>query len=97
MIRRPPGPTRTDTLFPYTTLFRSWHREAKGAIAVRADAHYMAAAIALSERGRGRTAPNPNVGCIIVRDGRIAGRGWTQPGGRQIGSASCRERVCQYV
>src|SRR3546814_11212853 len=42
----------------------------------------MAAAIALSERGRGRTAPNPNVSCIIVRDGRIAGRGWTQPGGR---------------
>src|SRR3546814_10695662 len=25
MIRRPPRPTRTDTLFPYTTLFRSWH------------------------------------------------------------------------
>jgi diaminohydroxyphosphoribosylaminopyrimidine deaminase/5-amino-6-(5-phosphoribosylamino)uracil reductase len=42
----------------------------------------MAAAIALSERGRGRTAPNPNVGCIIVRDGHIVGRGWTQPGGR---------------
>src|SRR3546814_14093295 len=87
MIRRPPGPTRTDTLFPYTTLFRSWHREAKGAIAVRADAHYMAAAIALSERGRGRTAPNPNVSCIIVRDGRIAGRGWPQPGGRPSAEA----------
>ncbi|MBU3077013.1 bifunctional diaminohydroxyphosphoribosylaminopyrimidine deaminase/5-amino-6-(5-phosphoribosylamino)uracil reductase RibD [Sphingomonas quercus] len=42
----------------------------------------MAAALALSERGRGRTAPNPNVGCIIVRDGRVIGRGWTQPGGR---------------
>ena len=42
----------------------------------------MAAAIALSERGRGRTAPNPNVGCIIVKNGRIVGRGWTQPGGR---------------
>src|SRR4051812_36514389 len=42
----------------------------------------MAAALALSERGRGRTAPNPNVGCVIVRDGRIVGRGWTQPGGR---------------
>src|SRR3546814_11446335 len=27
MIRRPPRSTRTDTLFPYTTLFRSWHRE----------------------------------------------------------------------
>jgi diaminohydroxyphosphoribosylaminopyrimidine deaminase/5-amino-6-(5-phosphoribosylamino)uracil reductase len=42
----------------------------------------MGAALALSERGRGRTAPNPNVGCIIVNDGRVVGRGWTQPGGR---------------
>jgi diaminohydroxyphosphoribosylaminopyrimidine deaminase/5-amino-6-(5-phosphoribosylamino)uracil reductase len=42
----------------------------------------MAAALALSERGRGRTAPNPNVGCVIVRDGVVVGRGWTQPGGR---------------
>jgi len=42
----------------------------------------MAAAIALSARGRGRTAPNPNVGCIVVRDGMVLGRGWTQPGGR---------------
>jgi diaminohydroxyphosphoribosylaminopyrimidine deaminase/5-amino-6-(5-phosphoribosylamino)uracil reductase len=42
----------------------------------------MAAALALSERGRGRTAPNPNVGCVIVGRGRVVGRGWTQPGGR---------------
>ncbi|RDE06147.1 bifunctional diaminohydroxyphosphoribosylaminopyrimidine deaminase/5-amino-6-(5-phosphoribosylamino)uracil reductase RibD [Sphingomonas aracearum] len=42
----------------------------------------MAAALALGERGRGRTAPNPNVGCVLVRDGRVVGRGWTQPGGR---------------
>lgn len=42
----------------------------------------MSAALALAERGRGRTAPNPNVGCVIVSDGRIVGRGWTQPGGR---------------
>jgi diaminohydroxyphosphoribosylaminopyrimidine deaminase/5-amino-6-(5-phosphoribosylamino)uracil reductase len=42
----------------------------------------MAAAIALSGRGRGRTAPNPNVGCIIVREAMVLGRGWTQPGGR---------------
>lgn len=46
------------------------------------DAHWMAGAVALSERGRGRTAPNPNVGCVIVRDGIVVGRGWTQPGGR---------------
>ena len=42
----------------------------------------MAAAVALGERGRGRTAPNPNVGCVIVKAGRIVGAGWTQPGGR---------------
>jgi diaminohydroxyphosphoribosylaminopyrimidine deaminase/5-amino-6-(5-phosphoribosylamino)uracil reductase len=46
------------------------------------DARWMAAAVALSERGRGRTAPNPNVGCVIVSDGRVVGRGWTQPRGR---------------
>jgi len=42
----------------------------------------MLAAIALGERGRGNTAPNPNVGCVIVKDDSVAGRGWTQPGGR---------------
>jgi diaminohydroxyphosphoribosylaminopyrimidine deaminase/5-amino-6-(5-phosphoribosylamino)uracil reductase len=37
----------------------------------------------LSERARGRTAPNPNVGCILVdAEGHVVGRGWTQPGGR---------------
>lgn len=46
------------------------------------DARWMGTAIALGTRGRGRTAPNPNVGCVIVRDGRVIGRGWTQPGGR---------------
>ncbi|TGX53711.1 bifunctional diaminohydroxyphosphoribosylaminopyrimidine deaminase/5-amino-6-(5-phosphoribosylamino)uracil reductase RibD [Sphingomonas gei] len=46
------------------------------------DARWMGAALGLSERSRGRTAPNPNVGCVLVRDGRVVGRGWTQPGGR---------------
>ena len=42
----------------------------------------MGAAIGLSHRGRGRTTPNPCVGAIVVRDGRVVGRGWTMPGGR---------------
>ncbi|WP_443026614.1 bifunctional diaminohydroxyphosphoribosylaminopyrimidine deaminase/5-amino-6-(5-phosphoribosylamino)uracil reductase RibD [Sphingomonas sp. IC-11] len=47
-----------------------------------ADARWMGVALALAERGRGRTSPNPSVGCVIVRDGVVVGRGWTQPGGR---------------
>ena len=42
----------------------------------------MAKALALSEGARGRTAPNPNVGCVIVGDGRLVGSGATQTGGR---------------
>lgn len=42
----------------------------------------MAQAVALGEEARGTTAPNPNVGCIVVRDGVAVGRGSTQPGGR---------------
>jgi diaminohydroxyphosphoribosylaminopyrimidine deaminase/5-amino-6-(5-phosphoribosylamino)uracil reductase len=42
----------------------------------------MGVALALAERSRGRTAPNPNVGCVIVADSRVVGRGWTQAGGR---------------
>ena len=42
----------------------------------------MAKAIGLGEAARGTTAPNPNVGCVIVADGRIVGSGATQPGGR---------------
>ncbi|MEO6247936.1 MAG: bifunctional diaminohydroxyphosphoribosylaminopyrimidine deaminase/5-amino-6-(5-phosphoribosylamino)uracil reductase RibD [Sphingomicrobium sp.] len=42
----------------------------------------MAEAIALGARARGRTAPNPNVGCVIVQRGAIVGRGATAAGGR---------------
>lgn len=42
----------------------------------------MAAALVLARRGLGRVWPNPAVGCVVVRDGRVVGRGWTQPGGR---------------
>ncbi len=46
------------------------------------DLAFMRAALTLARRGLGNVAPNPSVGCVIVRDGRIVGRGWTQPGGR---------------
>jgi len=42
----------------------------------------MAHALRLAQRGLGNVWPNPAVGSVLVRDGRIVGRGWTQPGGR---------------
>jgi diaminohydroxyphosphoribosylaminopyrimidine deaminase/5-amino-6-(5-phosphoribosylamino)uracil reductase len=46
------------------------------------DAAHMRSALALARRGLGATWPNPSVGCVIVRDGRVVGRGVTAPGGR---------------
>ncbi|MDA8231285.1 MAG: bifunctional diaminohydroxyphosphoribosylaminopyrimidine deaminase/5-amino-6-(5-phosphoribosylamino)uracil reductase RibD [Magnetospirillum sp.] len=42
----------------------------------------MRAALGLARRGLGNVWPNPAVGCVVVKDGRVVGRGWTQPGGR---------------
>lgn len=42
----------------------------------------MALALSLGRRGMGRVWPNPAVGCVIVQNGRIVGRGWTADGGR---------------
>jgi diaminohydroxyphosphoribosylaminopyrimidine deaminase/5-amino-6-(5-phosphoribosylamino)uracil reductase len=47
-----------------------------------ADQRFMQLALTLGRRGQGRTWPNPAVGAVVVRDGIIVGRGWTQPGGR---------------
>jgi diaminohydroxyphosphoribosylaminopyrimidine deaminase/5-amino-6-(5-phosphoribosylamino)uracil reductase len=47
-----------------------------------ADQRFMRLALALGQRGQGRTWPNPAVGAVAVKDGVIVGRGWTQPGGR---------------
>lgn len=46
------------------------------------DHDYMAMALNLARRGLGRVAPNPSVGCILVRDGHVIGRGHTADGGR---------------
>jgi diaminohydroxyphosphoribosylaminopyrimidine deaminase/5-amino-6-(5-phosphoribosylamino)uracil reductase len=57
--------------------FAQKSRESKAA-----DQRFMELALALGRRGQGRTWPNPAVGAVVVRDGVIVGRGWTQPGGR---------------
>jgi diaminohydroxyphosphoribosylaminopyrimidine deaminase/5-amino-6-(5-phosphoribosylamino)uracil reductase len=46
------------------------------------DRRFMQLALTLGRRGQGRTWPNPAVGAVVVKDGVIIGRGWTQPGGR---------------
>ena len=46
------------------------------------DDRFMSLALALGRRGLGNAWPNPAVGAVVVRDGSIVGRGWTQPGGR---------------
>jgi diaminohydroxyphosphoribosylaminopyrimidine deaminase/5-amino-6-(5-phosphoribosylamino)uracil reductase len=46
------------------------------------DATHMRAALALARRGLGETAPNPSVGCVIVKEGLVVGRGRTGTGGR---------------
>src|SRR3546814_16020404 len=94
MIRRPPRSTRTDTLFPYTTLFRSrgWAGGSARPRANRADGLFVRA----DRRGalhacRGRFHAEPPSLGAAARKGRQAARN------AQIGRASCRERVCQYV
>ena len=47
-----------------------------------ADRRFMAEAVALGESARGRSAPNPNVGCVIVSTGTVVGRGATADRGR---------------
>ena len=46
------------------------------------DQNWMQKALRLAIRGIGKVSPNPPVGCVIVKEDRVIGRGWTQPGGR---------------
>ena len=48
---------------------------------MHSDEFYMARALELAALGRFTTAPNPNVGCVIVRDGEIVGEGYHQRAG----------------
>src|SRR3546814_15902544 len=116
MIRRPPRSTRTDTLFPYTTLFRSGAAEVDAAAAVAGEAaeHPVAAApvhaagdrrdhavvvVAAAVALEVAAQVGPPVHAVGLRRAGPVHRDDVRapaPGG-QIGRASCRERVCQYV
>jgi len=58
-----------------------------------ADLRFMRAALALARRGLGSVWPNPAVGCVIANQGRVVGRGWTQPGGRPHGETEALARA----
>src|SRR3546814_11132685 len=111
MIRRPPRSTRTDTLFPYTTLFRSglfddftnievdWRAPIQSFSLSRLDGlgdeAVGIALLCMNSWGRGlREIAEPGDLRIVVRD-----EVWKpmRRGTAEIGRASRRDRVCQYV
>ena len=53
----------------------------------------MWSALGLAKRALGCSWPNPAVGCVLVNDGRIVGRGWTQPGGRPHAERQALDRA----
>jgi diaminohydroxyphosphoribosylaminopyrimidine deaminase/5-amino-6-(5-phosphoribosylamino)uracil reductase len=57
------------------------------------DRRFMQAALSLARRGLGRVWPNPAVGCVIVKDGIVLGRGWTQAGGRPHAETEALKRA----
>src|SRR5204862_414908 len=57
------------------------------------DLAMMRAALALARRGLGTTWPNPSVGCAIVNNGHVVGRGWTGRGGRPHGEREALRRA----
>src|SRR3546814_11767290 len=109
MIRRPPRSTRTDTLFPYTTLFRSYaYFLVPSKRALNADAQKRLDAIeTLGDLGSGFALATHDLeirgaGELLGQDqsGQIEEVGFTMYAEllarAAIGRAACRERVCQY-
>ena len=61
------------------------------------DERHMAVALELARRGLGRVWPNPAVGCVLVRESKVVGRGWTQPGGRPHAETEALDRAAQWA
>src|SRR3546814_15374264 len=103
MIRRPPRSTRTDTLFPYTTLFRSrypvYDAELKGFGVIVLPSGIISYIVEYRPDGGGRNVAKKRmtlgrVGEITPDQARTIARDRMA---EEIGSASCRERGWQYV
>src|SRR3546814_12683396 len=105
MVRRPPRSTRTDTLLPYTTLFRSQVEVEQGKVE--------AAGGGFGKRGQAVRGVDDCValgaqqagdhfghGGVVLDQQQLQGAGDGAAAGgaaSKIGRASCRDRVCQYV
>lgn len=57
------------------------------------EAYYMQRCLQLAEKGKGRVAPNPMVGALLVHEGRIIGEGWHQQLGGAHAEVQCLESV----
>src|SRR3546814_13218766 len=109
MIRRPPRSTRTDTLFPYTTLFRSYLSSVGIEVADLGMRRGVPSPIAVWRLARMVRRCRPALVQTWLYHGDLLGFLATRLAGRipivwnlrcsdmGIGRASCRERVCQYV
>lgn len=53
------------------------------------DAHYMRRCVELARKAAGHTSPNPMVGCVIVRDGRVVGEGFHPKAGQPHAEVAC--------
>src|SRR3546814_1761970 len=67
MLRRPPRSTRTDTLFPYTTLFRAHLHAGDG------DRHSSGARVMRSEKVPAKRSPQNTIAAIVAAEGREFG------------------------
>src|SRR3546814_13394239 len=115
MIRRPPRSTRTDTLFPYTTLFRSLSlRTQPDNFAIKQRRIHINVRSGSNDFGKflRPVEPRARIGTNLIGalsqqatiavifqfvEPLVSSGDMIDKRGKQIGRASCRERVCQYV
>src|SRR3546814_18970449 len=100
MIRRPPRSTRTDTLFPYTTLFRSrpdwWALAEVGKRLGHVEGFEYTGPHEIFDE-HARLSAFENRGERVFNLAGLVDLGLDAYHALKIGRASCRERVCQYV